>query len=128
MWSADMQSVHLLLAWTAIFFGATLLCTSPTLSAYPDFNILLTIAPEWVWGVFWLLHGAASLFALLCGRARHGIFCLDAILGCVLWTATTTSIFISGAHITPFVGPSITASVASFWVLVRYKKITKGRE
>lgn len=133
IWYSDLEMTRFGLALGALLW-ALLLFWPGTLFA-PErttYSLMSAIASEELWGVAFMVQGVTMLYSLLWGYKSRVSFVLDALLGCVLWTASTAACFI--AHYTSshsYQPPAamayeVVGSLMSWWVMVRYCSINKG--
>lgn len=54
---------------------------------------MAAIAPEYVWGIAFLVHSVWAAYTLVTGVRNHVTLAVDAILGCVLWTTATVACY-----------------------------------
>lgn len=110
------------LLWAALLFWPGPLFTP----ARTTYNLMSAMAREEIWGALFLLQGVVMIYSLLWGYRSKLSFVLDALLGCVLWTASTAACFIAHYHsIETYQPPAamsyeVMGALASWWCLVRY--------
>ena len=73
----------LFLLWPSVLFTET----------RTTYQYMSMIASEEVWGVLFLVQGLFSLNTLLHTHQDKTTLWMDAVLGCVLWTASTVACF-----------------------------------
>lgn len=127
MWRSDLEATRLLLAfgsilWAVLLFWPGALFT-PERTTYV---VMAKLASEEVWGALFLLQGSVMVYSLLWGYKSRLSFIVDALLGCVLWTASTAACFIAHFHTFASYQPpaamsyEVMGAIASWWCLVRY--------
>ena len=133
IWLSDLEMTRLGLAcgallWALLLFWPGTLFT-PERTTY---TLMAAIAPEELWGVAFLVQGVTMVYSLLWGYKSKLSFVFDALLGCVLWTASTAACFIAHyASSRSYQPPAAMAyevigSLMSWWVMVRYCSNNKG--
>lgn len=134
MWHSDLEATRFGLAmgsimWAVFLFWPGALFT-PERATY---RIMADIAPEMAWGALFLLQGVVMLYSLLWGYRSSLYFVADALLGCVLWTASTAACFLAHFHSLATYQPpaamsyELMGALASWWCLVRYTITQKGK-
>ena len=136
IWNSDLEATHFSLAVGSLLWALLLLYPGDLFTqGRTTYLVMAQIAPEEVWGMLFLLQGVVMLVTLLWGYKTRITYLTDAVLGCVLWTASTAACFIShyvygsGEYQPPAaMSYEIVAALASWWCLVRYKflKATHG--
>lgn len=51
------------------------------------------VAPEWVWGLAFLVQSVWAFYTLRTGTRNNVTLAMDALLGCLLWTSSTLLCF-----------------------------------
>lgn len=59
------------------------------------YALMAVIAPETVWGVLFLVQSVCAAYALFSGTRDKATLFFDAVLGCLLWTASTTACYVA---------------------------------
>lgn len=129
MWGTDLLAIRGVLALSAILYGAFILCNPTNLLV----SNMLTLMPYWAWSLLFLIQGLVMSWSLLCDKRPRITLWADAILGTLLWTASTiacllyqfpsdTPVFLLLEHyrIPPSMVPNIALTGASWWILVRH--------
>lgn len=70
----DPAGAELHSAFVGVLFGSALLSIGDTFSRSPAYGQLASVAPEWAWGVVWLLFGLAQLVGVLLHGAGYTRF------------------------------------------------------
>lgn len=133
MWQSDLEATRFGLAlgsilWAVFLFWPGELFTPERVT----YKIMAEIAPEGCWAAAFLLQGLVMMYSLLWGYRSKLAFVVDALLGCVLWTASTAACFLAHYHsIATYQPPAAMAyelvgSIGSWWCLVRYSVVKKG--
>lgn len=133
LWRSDLEATRFNLAigsilWAVFLFWPGDLFT-PTRTTY---LIMGEIAPEQCWAMAFLLQGLVMMYSLLWGYKSSIYFVADALLGCVLWTASTAACFMSHYQSLATYQPpaamayELVGAIASWWVLVRYSLENKS--
>jgi hypothetical protein len=92
------------------------------------------VAPENIWGIAFLIQSVWAFYTLRTGTKNHVSLAMDAMLGCVLWSATTLLCFaahwpnnpanfcgqLAGYAPPAAMSAGVIMSFASWWHLVRY--------
>lgn len=86
-------------------------------SIYAPMNAM---APDWVWGLFFLIHFCSTLFSSFTSISCKPLLVLEGLLGLALYTASTMSAMLALDSAAPLFSPGIACTVAAFWVLVCY--------
>jgi len=116
----------------SLLWGMMLLMPGDTFDR-PMFSVLTTTAPENIWGMLFLGHGVISALSIVFARCGRLCFVFDGVAGCLLWTAITIGMLLSSVYhpITPefsfpaATSPAIAVTLAAWWLLFRYPKVTK---
>lgn len=127
MWNADLEATRLGLAMGSLLWAFFLFWPGELFSpGRATYAVMGEIAPELCWASAFLLQGLVMMYSLLWGYRSRLAFVADAVLGCVLWTASTAACFLAHFHSLATYQPpaamsyEIVAACASWWCLVRY--------
>ena len=121
------EAVRVTVAIGSLLWGIMLLMPGETYSR-PMFSVLVTTAPEEIWGLLFLAHGVIAALAIVFSRCGRICFLFDGITGCLLWSAVTIGMLLSSVYntITPefsfpaATAPSIAITLAAWWLVFRY--------
>lgn len=101
---SKMQVVRLTLAIGSLLWAIQLFMTPqifPTAAQIAagtgrqTYALMATIAPEEVWAALFLVNGVWTMYSLMSGVTNRVTLAMDGFLGCVLWTASTTSCYLA---------------------------------
>lgn len=129
LWQSDMEMTRLALAAGAILWAAFLWWPGELFGpSRKTYEIMAEIASENLWAAAFAVQGVVMLYGLLCACRSKILFHVDAVFGCVLWTAATAACFL--AHFTSWstyqppaaMAYELVGAVLSWWCLVRYTK------
>lgn len=127
LWKADLEMTRLVLAVGSILWALLLLLPGQLFTQErTTYLIMSKIGSEVTWGVLFLLQGLVMLYSLLYGYRSKVYFCVDALLGCILWTTATLACFASHYHGWVTYKPpaamayDLIGVLTSWWCLVRY--------
>ena len=125
LFNADLQAVRIMLAWGAIFWSLMLFWPGNTFDR-PTYHIMSHYASEAVWAAAFGVQGVVMMWSLLSGKHSKLTLISDAVLGCILWTASCLCMLASVYPPPAAISAEITSAVASWWVLVRYNLPRNG--
>ena len=127
MWHSDLEATRFSLAFGSLLWATFLFLPGDLFSSdRKTYELMAYIAPEQVWGSLFLLQGTVMVYSLLRGYRSRLSFIVDALLGCALWTVSTSACFISHYQSLETYQPpaamayEVMAALASWWCLVRY--------
>jgi hypothetical protein len=127
LWLSDLEAIRFNLAIGSILWGLFLLWPGDLFTpARTTYLVMAEIAPEHCWGTAFVLQGVVMMYSMLWGYRSNIYFIADALLGCVLWTASTAACFMAHYQsIQTYQPPAamsyeIMGAASSWWVLVRY--------
>ena len=133
MWRSDLEATRFMLASGSLVWAMLLFLPGDLFSpARTTYTLMAALAREEIWASLFLLQGTVMTYSLLWGYRSRLSFLLDAILGCVLWTASTAACFI--AHFNGWenyqppaaMSYEVMGALASWWCLVRYSVDKRG--
>ena len=135
MWKSDMEATRLSLSLGALLWAALLFWPGELFSpSRTTYSVMAEIMPEYCWASLFLIQGSVMLYSLLYGHKSRISFITDALLGCVLWTASTAACFLAhfnggfGSYQPPAaMSYEIVAACGSWWHLVRYSYNETGK-
>ena len=119
LFKSDLEATRLMLSWGALFWALMLFWPGNTFDR-PTYTIMGHYAPEWTWASLFLVQGLVMMYSLLCGYKSRVTLVADAVLGCLLWTVSCMCMLASVYPPPAAISAEICASVASWWILVRY--------
>jgi hypothetical protein len=127
-WRSDMEMTRFGLALGAIVVGVLLLWPGQLFTPErTTYTVMAHILPENCWGSLFIVQGLVMVYSLLWGYRSKVFFVVDALLGCVLWSAMVISCFLahylaskSGYQPPAAMGYDLVGMFMSFWHLVRY--------
>lgn len=99
-----------------IGFSSYMISSSTIHSPISEYQLLLQIAPDWVWAIGFLTHGCALIYGVLTHTYNKLLMVLEGILGTVVWTTSAVVIVITQNTI----GAQAAAALIAVWLLVRY--------
>lgn len=135
---SDLKAIRFMLGIGAVFIGLGFLWP---VSVFPTpeqlaigagrhtYALMAQIAPEWLWGVSFLLQGLLMLWSLILNYRNKVLLWLDACFGSVLWTVAIGACYLAYwngfDHLATYrppaiMGGEVAAAIASWWVFVRY--------
>lgn len=127
IWHSDLEATRLCLALGSLLWAALLLWPGTLFTpGRQTYAVMASIASEELWGVAFLIQGTVMLFSLFNGHKSKLFFVVDALLGCLLWTASTWACFLAHFEsIDTYQPPAAMAyeligAIASWWCFVRY--------
>lgn len=127
LWHSDLEATRFCLALGSSLWAALLLWPGALFTPERQtYAVMASIASEQVWGFTFLLQGSVMMLSLFSGYKSRLFFIIDALLGCLLWTASTWACFL--AHfgtLETYQPPAAMAyeligAIASWWCFVRY--------
>ena len=90
---SPMHTTRLLLALSSYTWVLILFTACNLFEGGATYSIMAVIANEHTWGFLFFVHGTLALYTLGTGTRNKWTLMLDGLLGCVLWTASTTACF-----------------------------------
>jgi hypothetical protein len=131
---SPMRSARLLIALSSLSWAVSLFLPGDAFSYSKNTYVIMSmIAPDYIWGILFFIHSIASLITLNLNLRNRCTLALDAVLGCVLWTAATTSFFVGHwpSNMTfldalmvfnppPMICISMWMALFSWWYLIRH--------
>jgi hypothetical protein len=135
---SDLRGTRFTLAIGAIFIGLGFCWPTqifPTAEQIASgqgrhtYALMAQIAPEWAWALAFLAQGLIMAWSLLSGYRTKWLLWLDAAFGVVLWTAAIGACYLAywrgfdrimDYRPPAIMGGEIAATLASWWVFVRY--------
>lgn len=138
LFCSDMRATRFTLSLGAIFIGIGFAWPAQIFPS-PDqiaagsgrhtYALMSQMAPEWVWSAAFLLQGGVMFWSLVAGYRNKWLLWLDAAFGVLLWTVAIGSCYLAYwrgfGRIMEYqppaiMGGEIAATLASWWVFVRY--------
>lgn len=58
------------------------------------YALMARIAPEWLWGVAFLVHAIFALYTIFTGVRNRVTLACDGFLGCLVWTTSTVACYV----------------------------------
>lgn len=107
-WDADLQASKLTIAFASIFWAVVF---SFPMSPH---EILQYLAPPWLWGVLFSMHGTAMLYSL-CLPSNAFLFIFGPLLGVLLWSALAMIMIFMGDS-----PSSVILAIVSIWIMIRW--------
>ena len=101
---------------TSIGFGSFMLFSPTVHSRLSEYNLMLQIMPDQIWGALFVLHGLALWYGLLMRTFNKLLLILEGLVGIAVWAGA--GIAVSIAQGAP--GAVLAGTLISFWLLVRY--------
>ena len=136
--TSDLKAIRLMLGMGAVFIGLGFLWPVPvfptaeqlaTGTGRHTYSLMAQMAPEWLWGISFLVQGSLMLWSLVLDYRNRLLLWLDACFGSLLWSLAIGACYLaywSGfenimSYRPPAImGGEVAAALASWWVLVRY--------
>ena len=103
------------LSWSALLFHGGLGGTF----VEPEYHIMAHYANEYVWGLLFLIQGVCGLVTTLLKSKNIIVSLTSSILGCILWTASCVSIFLSVSPPPADISAGLITAWFSWWLLLR---------
>ncbi len=135
LWHSDLEATRFSLALGSLLWAVLLFWPGELFGhGRKTYELMAHIAPECIWGSLFLLQGVVMLYSLLWGYRSQLSFIVDALLGCVLWTASTAACFMAHFESLATYQPpaamsyEVMGALASWWCLVRYSVPKKKAE
>lgn len=135
---SDLKAIRFMLGLGAVFIGLGFLWPVPVFptpaqllagTGRHTYALMAQIAPEWLWGVSFLLQGVVMLWSLILDYRNKFLLVADACFGSILWTVAIGACYLAYwpgiDHISTYrppaiMGGEVAAALASWWVFVRY--------
>lgn len=77
---------------------------------------MLKLAPNWVWGLGFLIHGGSVIYGVATHSFNRLLVVLEGLLGTIVWTTSAVVVVVT-QHT---VGAHVVGALVAFWLLVRY--------
>ena len=126
--NSPMVNTRLLIAFSSLTWALLLFWPGDLfIESRKTYSVMAQILPELCWAMLFLLHGVVSLHVVYRDFCNRYSVCIDALLGCLLWTSSTIACF--AAHwtgdLSAYVPPAamsgeIWVMAFSWWYLVRH--------
>ena len=110
---SETTAVRFWFGLTSLFFGL-FMWTHP--EAKWEYLVTYIIMPHWMWGIGFMVSGAAVLIGAVTKKYSWTSMFFEAILGTVLWVSVSVSSMMSQGS----PGAVTIAGLMSMWLLVRY--------
>ena len=117
LWKANTETGELLLGFTGLVWGIWLLHPAETFQL-PSYQGFIEVAPEWAWGLAFLLLGLFTLYATLINsyKCRR----LSTLANVIGWTFVMTAFFVHVPQSTA-VPVYFLIALSSIWLHIRVR-------
>lgn len=119
---SDMLTTRLALMVGSILWGLFLLWPNSHTFQDSDYRLMAQIATQSVWGWLFTIQGLVMFMSLFSEFENKYVTFIDALFGCLLWTAATTLFISESIRLGQFqavISTEIVFTLTSWWHLVR---------
>ena len=122
---SDLKASRFFVILSSVFMGIMLISQHDTIQYNPSYILLINIAPSSVWGLLFLLQAVTASSSLILTFKNMYTLIFDGLLGCILWTSSTTAYVLWYFHTFPghifpieIIG-NIMISLMVWWCMIR---------